>query len=143
MTVVFLSVLLALIWTSSDALGGAFEAEHREDTRPSCLDLYTEYGKYPGVDIGYLRSVFYQCVDSSREWNVDDATDLMEVSLQLYLQDASRSRNVPTAILSSSNPAVAGSKEHSSHNPAVAGGGLSGPILLASERILTLSLIHI
>ena len=68
---------------------------------------------------------------------MDDATDLMEVSLQLYLQDASRSRNVPTAVLSSSNPAVAGSEEHSSHKHAVAARGLSGPISLASERILT------
>jgi len=99
--------------------------------------LYTKYVKNAGVDDVYLRSVFYQCVDSSREWNVDDATDLMEVSLQLYLQDASRSRNVPTAILSSSNPAVAGSEEHSSHKHAVAARKLSGPISLASERILT------
>ena len=83
--------------------------EHGEDTRPSCLGLYTKHVKYAGVDNVYLRSVYYHCVDSSRERSVVDATELMETELleassHLHLQDGSRTSDTHTTLLSSPNP---------------------------------------
>ena len=48
MKVIFSSVFAALIWASTTVVEGA--VEHGEDTRPSCLGLYTKYDANAGVD---------------------------------------------------------------------------------------------